>query len=117
METIVQFGSQGRLVGLLSGTGDPSALTLVLPSAGLLPRSGPFRLHVELARRRVMHGIRPFRFDVPGVGESPRISGWDARKAVLSAIDELAAQHDCRRFVVGGLCGAADGGWRGGVGD
>ena len=112
METIVQFGPEGRLVGLLTGPERASGPTLVLPSAGLLPRSGPFRLHVELARRLAAHGVRTFRFDVPGVGESPRIPGWDARRAVLAAIDHLAARHGCQRFVVGGLCSAADVGWK-----
>lgn len=78
MERIVQFGPEGRLVGILSGGVQcDNALTLVLPSAGLIPRSGPFRLHVELARRLEEQGIRTFRFEVPGVGETPRLPGWD----------------------------------------
>lgn len=118
MERIVQFGPQGRLVGVLSGASLPaSAPTLVLPSAGLLPRAGPFRLHVELARRLAANGIRTFRFDSPGVGEAPRLPGIGSREATLAALDHLAAEYGCQQFVVGGLCSAADAGWHAAVED
>lgn len=109
MERIVQFGPEGRLVGILSGgTQADDSPTLVLPSAGLIPRSGPFRLHVELARRLEGHGLRTFRFEVPGVGETPRPQGWGSRETTLAALDHLANGYGCRRFVVGGVCSAAD---------
>ena len=117
METIVRFGPQERLVGLLSGAGAMDPPTLVLPSAGLLPRAGPFRLHVELARRLAAHGIGTFRFEAPGVGETPRMKGWGAREATLGAIDHLARAHGCSRFVVGGICSAADAGWSAALAD
>lgn len=117
METIVRFGPQGRLVGLLSGAPAVGVPTLVLPNAGLLPRAGPFRLHVELARRLAGHGIRTFRFEAPGVGETPRINGWGSREATIAAIDQLAREHGCSRFVVGGVCSAADAGWTAAVAD
>lgn len=112
MDQIVQFGPQDRLVGVLSGAALPaSAPTLVLPSAGLLPRTGPFRLHVELARRLAQRGVRTFRFDVPGVGEAPRLPGLGPPEATLAALDHLALAYGCRQFAVGGLCSAADAGW------
>ncbi len=113
MDRIVQFGPEGRLVGVLSGGSLPaSAPMLLLPSAGLLPRAGPFRLHVELARRLVLRGIRTFRFEVPGVGETPRLPGCGSREATLAALDTLGSEYGCHEFVVGGLCSAADAGWR-----
>lgn len=118
MERIVQFGPQGRLVGILTGASLPaSAPILVLPSAGLLPRAGPFRLHVELARRLAPRGIRTFRFEAPGVGETPRLAGVGSREATLAALDHLAAEYGCQQFVVGGLCSAADAGWHAAVED
>lgn len=112
MDRIVQFGPEGRLVGVLTGESLPaSAPTLILPSAGLLPRAGPFRLHVELARRLAPRGIRTFRFEVPGIGETPRLAGWGSRDAMLAALDQLAREHGCQEFVVGGVCSAADLGW------
>jgi hypothetical protein len=111
-ETLVQFGPERRLVGVLSG--DPAASqapVLVLPNAGLVPRAGPFRLHVELAQRLARRGVCTFRFDAPGVGEASRIRGCSAHDATIAALDVLAAQHGARRFVVGGVCSAADLGW------
>lgn len=115
---IIQFGPNGRLVGVLSGSLDViSPMTLVLPSAGLLPRTGPFRLHVDLANRLATSGIRTFRFDVPGVGEAPRIDNVDAKDAILAAIEHLATHHGCKIFAVGGLCSAADLAWTAAIED
>jgi len=118
MEKIVQFGPQGRLVGVLTGASLPdSAPVLVLPSAGLLPRAGPFRLHVELARRLAVRGIRTFRFESPGVGEAPRLPRFGSREATLAALDHLASEYGCRQFAIGGLCSAADASWRAAIDD
>lgn len=118
MDRIVQFGPDGRLLGVLSGASLPaSAPTLVLPSAGLVPRAGPFRLHVELARRLAPRGIRTFRFELPGIGETPRLAGIGAREATLAALDRLATDFDCHEFVVGGVCSGADVGWQAALDD
>jgi len=108
---LVTFGPDQHLVGILSGDPVSTAPVLVLPNAGLIPRAGPFRLHVELAERLAAHGIRTFRFDTPGVGEAPRLSGCDTQEATLAALDHLAEHHGVDRFVVGGVCSAADLGW------
>ena len=118
MDRIVRFGPHRALVGILTGGCLPaSAPTLVLPSAGLLPRAGPFRLHVEIARRLAPRGIRTFRFEVPGVGETPRLPGCGSNEATTAALDCLALDHGCGNFIVGGLCSAADVGWRTAVAD
>lgn len=106
----VRFGPEGRLFGILSGPAGDGP-TLLLPSAGLQPRSGPFRLHALLAHRLAEMGIRSFRFDVPGVGESPRLSECDATAASIAAMDQLQSLHGCHRFAIGGICSAADTGW------
>ena len=110
VSALVRFGPDQRLVGVLSGPPSEKPV-LLLPSAGLQPRSGPFRMHVELAERLEAKGLRTFRYDVPGVGEAPRLNGCDARQATVAAIDQLEAAHGCRTFAVGGICSAADTGW------
>ncbi len=112
MDTMVQFGPEQRLVGVLTGNPGESGMPLVvLPSAGLLPRAGPFRLHVELSRRLARQGVSSFRFDVPGVGEAPRLKGCGSREATLAALEHLASMHGARQFIVGGVCSAADVAW------
>ena len=118
MRALVEFGDDRKMVGILSGgDGAPANPTLILPSAGLQPRCGPFRLHVELAERLAARGMRSFRFDVPGVGEAARSNGFDDQAATLAAMDILQAQYGCSRFVVGGICSAADVGWNAAVDD
>lgn len=117
MNRFVQFGPGGRLTGILAGPPAPSSRPiLVLSSAGLQPRAGPFRLHVEIAERLASEGISTFRFDVPGVGEAPRLPRCDANSATLAAIDALA-QLGFSNFVMGGLCSAADQSWNSAVQD
>lgn len=115
VNAIMRFGPGQRLIGVLSGPPAEGPIRegpiLLLPSAGLQPRAGPFRLHTELAERLHARGIRSFRYDVPGVGEAPRLNGCDAQQATVAAIDHLEATQGCRSFAVGGICSAADTGW------
>jgi hypothetical protein len=111
MDTLVRFGPGNQLTGVLAGSARERGPILLLPSAGLQPRAGPFRLHVELARRLSAQGIRSFRYDIPGVGEAPRLTACDASRATIAAIDHLQAQHGGNTFAVGGICSAADTGW------
>ncbi len=118
METMVRFGPQDQLVGVLcEPDGGGTGPLLVLPSAGLQPRFGPFRLHVELARRLARSGVRTFRFDVPGVGEATRLNGCGPREATRAALDVLSERHGDAGFVVGGVCSAADIAWNIAVAD
>lgn len=109
-DVFVRFGPDGALTGVLSGP-QGAGPTLLLPSAGLQPRSGPFRLHTLLAQRLSARGVRTFRYDIPGVGEAPRLPGCDATQATIAALDQLEAAHGCRTFAIGGICSAADTGW------
>lgn len=111
MSELLTFGPDRQLVGILSGDPASSAPVLVLPNAGLVPRAGPFRLHVDLADRLAARGVRTFRFDTPGVGETPRLADCDPAEATIAALDHLSAHHGIERFVVGGICSAADLGW------
>ena len=84
---------------------------LLLPSAGLQPRCGPFRLHVELAERlaAARHPQLPLRH--ARRRRSPALDGCDGRAATLAAIDRLQELEGCTNFAVGGICSAADAGW------
>lgn len=117
MQSFEHFGPSASLVGILSGAADPAQPLLLLPNAGLVPRAGPFRLHVEIAQRLAARGVRTFRFDLPGVGEAPTSAGLDARATTQAALDHLAARGIAQRFVVGGICSAADRGWAAAVDD
>lgn len=114
MSRIVRFGPGNQLVGILAGDEGP---ILLLPNAGLIPRAGPFRLHVELADYLGARGVRTFRFDVPGVGEAPRLHGVSAPDSIIAALDHLHAEHPSAVFLAGGVCSAADWAWRAAVSD
>ncbi len=117
-DTITRFGAHDQLAGILSGSAcSPLEPILVLPNAGMAPRAGLFRLHVELSRMLEPFGVPTFRFDLPGVGEAPRIDGCDHQQALLAALDLLQSRYGCDRFIVGGICSAADLGWRVAVDD
>ncbi|WP_156962813.1 hypothetical protein [Aerolutibacter daejeonensis] len=109
-EVFVRFGPERRLTGILSGAHHDGP-TLLLPNAGLQPRSGPFRLHVLMAEHLANSGVQCFRYDAPGIGEAPRVAGCDAVQASIAAIDALQAAHGCHTFAIGGICSAADTGW------
>ena len=111
-DRIIPFGPQDRLSGVLSGDPGPDSEILVLLNAGTMPRTGPFRLYVDLARHLARQGMPVFRLDLPGVGESPLLSDCSEQEALASALDQLQARFGCRRFAVGGICSASDVAWR-----
>ncbi len=89
----------------------------VLLNSGALPRMGPNRTWVELARRWAARGVATVRADFEGIGDS---DGDDRRlvtnaalyspymtEQTLSLLDELAARGLPNRFVLVGLCSGA----------
>jgi hypothetical protein len=100
--------------GLLSGPrmGEERSVCLLLFNAGFIHRSGPFRLHVRLARQLADAEVASFRFDAPGLGDALARSDKPLLETVRTAMDILQARHGYSRFVVGGLCSAADLGWQ-----
>ena len=111
-ERIVHFGPGERLSGVLSGEPHDEGEVLVLLNAGTMPRVGPFRLYVDLARQLAAQGRAVFRLDLPGVGEAPLLSDAGEIEVLVSALDALQARFGCRRFAVGGICSASDVAWR-----
>ncbi|GAA0717891.1 hypothetical protein [Dokdonella soli] len=85
---------------------------LVLFDAGFIHRVGPFRLHARLARAVAAEGYPVLRFDHPGVGDALALATLPAVRAAARIFDRIRARTDCERFVVGGICSAADQGWQ-----
>ena len=109
MEEVLRFGQGG--FGILTPARSPArGAVVVLFNAGLIHRSGPLRLHVELARRLASSGFDVFRFDLPGVGDAGMEGA--ARASAVQALDALASRTGKDAFLVGGICSAADLGWR-----
>lgn len=112
-ETSESFGAQ--IAGIYTTPAGPRRdVACVWVSAGLVPKFGPYRLYAQLARRLAADGFVSLRFDLGGIGDSPRSSasqGLEARTRaeIDAALRNLEARHGIRRVVLGGLCsGAAD---------
>jgi alpha-beta hydrolase superfamily lysophospholipase len=113
-ETACQFGDAERLAGIVTepDAGRPE-LGLVLVSAGLLPKAGPFRLYAELARHLAKEGVVTLRFDLGGVGDSiEERAGRPLRERtaleIRAAVDYLSERYALPRLVLGGLCSGAE---------
>ncbi|HEY3498666.1 MAG TPA: alpha/beta fold hydrolase [Polyangiaceae bacterium] len=113
-EFAVQFGPERGLAGIVTEPrhGVPRA-ALVLVSAGLLAKCGPFRLYAELARRLASEAIVTLRFDLSGVGDSARSpSGLSLRARteleIGAAVDLVVERYGMPRVALGGLCSGAE---------
>ncbi|MBN8727809.1 MAG: alpha/beta fold hydrolase [Xanthomonadales bacterium] len=104
----------GDLFGLLCRplTSTSRRTCVVLLNAGFMPRSGPFRLHVRLARHLAARGYPVFRFDLPGIGDSLAYADRPQAEIVQGVFDVLERKTGCHRFVAGGICSAANLAWR-----
>jgi len=114
-EQTLLFGTERNLVATLTlpEGGARAPLAVVLTNSGVIPRVGPHRMNVHLARRLAAMGIPSIRFDMSGLGDSRRASGtrpiaqqWviDTREAM-----DLAQRHfGCSRFAMIGFCSGAD---------
>lgn len=115
-EVVLSIGTRDALVGVYTAPACEThvdAPTVILLNAGVVHRSGPFRLHVEVARRLASLGYPSFRFDLACLGDSaPRSQGLTeqegAERDVRRVMDFLESRHSCRRFVLFGLCSGAD---------
>lgn len=104
---------EGRDIGFLDwpeGAGRDCGLLWL--NAGSIRMAGPFRLHVEASRALAADGWPSARIDLPGVGDH-LASAQRAPEAVASSVlDALEQRTGCGRWVVGGICSAADFAWR-----
>lgn len=105
------MSADGRFAVLSEG-GSAGDTALILFNAGYIHRPGPFRLHVNLCRRWAAAGMPAVRVDQPGVGEALRSAERPQIELAVELLDQVQAETGCARFVVGGICAAADFGWR-----
>jgi pimeloyl-ACP methyl ester carboxylesterase len=117
-ESACQFGPHRQLAGVLT---EPETVTqrraVVLVSAGVTPKFGPFRLYVELARRLGREGYRTLRFDLGGIGDSgDEYAGYPLEQRtylqIRAAFDHLSERFDLDGIVLAGLCSGADDSFR-----
>jgi pimeloyl-ACP methyl ester carboxylesterase len=113
-ETTCLFGDQHQLVGVVSEP--PTAARrfgFVLVGAGVVPKHGPFRMYVQLARLLASAGVVTLRFDLGSIGDSQQRHANKPLKArttleIRSAVDHLTERFSLDGIVIGGLCSGAE---------
>jgi pimeloyl-ACP methyl ester carboxylesterase len=110
-EEAVRFGRSLHLVGVISLPAAQRAdCAVIFLNAGLVPRVGPHRLHVRLARLIAAQGIPSLRFDFAGIGDSSHAdSGVAANFSadVSDAVKLLGSRLNVKRIVLFGICAGA----------
>ena len=101
------------LIGILhAGAAIASQETaVILLNAGMVHRIGPHRGSVELARAVAGASFPVFRYDQSGLGDSPvsrQVSAERRHEELKAAMELVNARTGATRFVVGGICSAAD---------
>ena len=115
-ETIIQFGKNAHINGILCQPDVKTNLAVVIGNSGGNPRHGFARFGVALARGLAEAGIASLRFDFSGLGDSIHLeSGVDVQSDVFmqdrtedfgSAISALEALG-MRQIALHGLCSGA----------
>ncbi|HXK20682.1 MAG TPA: alpha/beta fold hydrolase [Polyangiaceae bacterium] len=117
-EVCCQFGPHAQLAGILS---EPAVSTrrtsVVLVSAGVTPKFGPFRLYAELARCLAGEGFRTLRFDLGGIGDSGQAyAGYPLEQRteleIGAALDHLSQSFELDGVILLGLCSGAEDSFR-----
>jgi dienelactone hydrolase len=116
-EQTLTFGPENHLVGTvtLPATAMPGHVhtMALLTNAGVIPRIGPHRLNVLLARHFAAMGIATMRFDMSGLGDSRRSgsrlsTGEQFVADTRSAMDLAQARFGAVRFFMIGFCSGGD---------
>lgn len=116
-EQTLVFGPQHHLVGTVSlpdrRHSQAPALMVLLTNAGVIPRVGPHRINVRLARALARLGVPSLRFDLSGLGDSKRPSSTLTAAAQFvadtrAAMDLAQARYGCDEFAMIGFCSGAD---------
>ena len=116
-EQTLIFGADKHLVGTVTlpaqaKPGHAGTMAL-LTNAGVIPRIGPHRLNVKLARRFAELGIATLRFDLSGLGDSRRSSSRRSTADQFTsdtrcAMDLAQATFGAERFFAVGFCSGGD---------
>ena len=119
MEKVIVFGKNNNLVGILNtantkDTPNNTRPAIIILNAGLVNRSGPFRMSTELARVLSDCGFHTFRFDLSGIGDSNKdqneTRGFSERylSDIGQALQVIESNLSVSSFVILGLCNGAD---------
>jgi dienelactone hydrolase len=112
-ESTLAFGANSGLVGTLSTAPQSAGVAALLFNAGVVPRIGPNRLNVRLARALATSGIPALRFDLSGRGDSAPARGMESYEQqavadIRSAMNLLSERTGVSRFALMGLCSGAE---------
>jgi pimeloyl-ACP methyl ester carboxylesterase len=114
IERSISFGLDNGLIGTLClpQTSRHPHLGQILFNAGILPRVGPHRLNVRLARKLAKQGIASLRFDLSGLGDSARSAEAHSFEAqtvldLQAAMDALSSATGVTQFTLLGFCSGA----------
>lgn len=113
-ESIHCFGAESQLQGIITSPKRrrQPGLACLLSNAGLLPRIGPHRINVKLARALAAEGVPTLRMDLAGLGDSlpsrtAHLPGRGAVADLQEGLDLLERETAATRFVVVGICSGA----------
>ncbi len=113
-ETTLAFGANAGLVGTLSAAAPPAGgIAALLFNAGVVPRIGPNRLNVRIARALAARGIPAMRFDLSGRGDSAPARGMESYEQqavadIRAAMNLLTERTGASRFALMGICSGAE---------
>ena len=117
-ENCFKFGEDKHLSGILTEPRiEGKKPVVVLVNAGLVPKFGPFRLYVELARHLAKQGVMAFRFDLSGIGDSLQRERnlplkVRTRSEINEALNFLSERKDVSEIILAGLCSGAEDSFR-----
>jgi hypothetical protein len=115
-ESTVVLGRAQHLVATITlptTTPERTPWIMLLTNSGVIPRSGPHRMNVHLARTLAIQGVASIRFDMSGLGDSLRAGGaanvteqWVAD--TRNVMDYAQQYFGCNRFGMIGFCSGAE---------
>jgi pimeloyl-ACP methyl ester carboxylesterase len=119
IERVFEFGENNALVGTLASpvttatqTTPAQTMAVLTFNAGIIPRTGPHRLWVKLARRLAAQGFGSMRFDLSGQGDSTAATSTldfetQAVTDIRHAMSLVQAETGIKRFALVGICSGA----------
>lgn len=119
-ELACQFGERNHLVGVLTVPENVSSKrpAFLFISAGLLNKTGPYRLYVLMARGLAKLGFASLRFDLGGIGDSGSNPSHESKlhdrniEDIQQAMSYLTKKISVETFVLNGLCSGAEDSFR-----
>jgi dienelactone hydrolase len=114
IQSAVTFGPGDALVGVFTTPAAvrPGAPVVLLTNAGVLPRQGPHRMNVRLARALAEVGVPSLRMDLSGQGDSRALGTTASFRAqaiadLQSGMDWVEKSTGASRFFIFGICSSA----------